>query len=87
MTPVTRRITNTKKNRLILRLRPPPHRIPPRHPIHRIVGVLQQIRAYFPTQGIGFLHPQILARLNPARIPDMQDHSFFFFSPLAGSAR
>ena len=63
MTPVTRRIPDAEKNRFVLRLRFPPDRFPPRHPIHRIVGMLQQVGTHLPSQRIRLLHPHTLAPL------------------------
>ena len=69
MTPVARRIPDAEKNRFILRLRFSPYRFPPRHPIHRIVGMLQQIGTHLPSQRIRFLHQLTLDPLSLRRTP------------------
>ena len=79
MTPVTRRVSDAQKNRLIFLLRFPPHRIPPRHPIHWIMGVLQQIGTHLRSQRIRLLHPPILARLIAFRIPRHPASLFLLF--------
>ncbi len=56
MAPVTRRVADREKNGSVLGTRTRECLVAPRIPIHRVVGVLQQIRAALMRQAIGGRH-------------------------------
>src|SRR5690606_9916864 len=63
MTPVAGGIADGQKDRLVLPLRLFKGLLAPGIPIHRIVGVLQEIWGFFTDQTVGFFHvlaPRVL---------------------------
>ena len=76
MAPVASGVTDREQDRAAERVRLGQGRGTPRPPVHRVIGMLQQIGGCFELQQISRLHRDVLKRLFDSTIDKMRTDEF-----------